>query len=323
MDFPKLSWTKRVEFLEFLRRVKRNLNDEAQNKSCLLYVVLPFEDPYRIFERDSAYTQSLREVADVLILRLHVFDDPMDGPHGPMLPLYPANKSKRLSMDSVVTYMTKKAKIPPEELIVEMGYYGRLYGPDSTLSPLRPLLPLAELMNTVETVRKVDTAALTFYKTVDDTLKYYYEDTTSINIKYRWLNERGLGVVGLYGLGYAHGMDDIRMQEGLWELLAIHFTEPPPRLFFPAIGFLLIFVGSGIILSVILSWQVRYALRERMRSFWFYFSFLLVLILTAWLCIMPLTKVPVLYKIIAIVILLIFPLGRKAIKMAMKARGKV
>lgn len=321
-DFPSVPWQLRREYLEFLQRAKKNLNDETQNKSCLMYVVLPYKDPYQVFMRDSSYTQALREVADVFILRSHLFDsDYGKGHHGPMIPLVPQPnaRDRKLTLDSSLTYYTKEAKIPAKEIVVELPYYGRVYTTDSTMSSSRPLVPLAELMNTVDSKRESDTASFCFYKMID-TVRYYYDDTLSFDLKYKYLQKQGVRGVSLYGLGYGHGMDDTEMQDGLWELIAVHFAEPAPRLFFPGVAFLLIFIGSGIVLSIILHWQVRFGLREQRSRFWFYLSFLVLLCLTVWLCVMPVDKVPVFWKIVALIILLIYPLGRAALKFAKKPK---
>lgn len=316
-DFPKVPWNLRRDYLEFLRRVKKSLNDEEQGKSCLVYVVIPPDDPYQIYARDSVFTKGMRDVSDAFIIRTHNFDKHLGGvQHGPMLPML---WKGQLSLDSMVNYFTDRAKIPPHEIILELPYYGRAYVDDSSLAPRRPLIPLAELMNTIEAPRKIDSLSYCFYKEFDTTT-YYFDDTLSLDFKYHWMRDRGLGGISIYGLGYGHGMDDSEMQDGLWEIVAVNFAEPAPRLFFPAMGFLLCFVGFGIVGSVIWHWQTRFALRAKRKSFWFYLSFLLCLIITVVLLILPVSQVPVIVKFIALIILLVFPLGRKAIKLASKAR---
>lgn len=316
-DFPNVPWNLRRDYLEFLQRVKKSLNDEEQGKSCLVYVVVPPDDPYQIYARDSVFTKGMREVSDAFIVRAHNFDKHLGGSqHGPMFPML---RKGHLSMDSIVNYFTQRARIPSKELILELPYYGRQYVNDSSLSPRRPLIPLAELMNTVDAPRKIDSTSYCFYKE-QDTIRYYFDDTLSLDLKYTWMRDEGLGGISIYGLGYGHGMDDSEMEEGLWEIVAENFAEPAPRLFFPALGFLLCFVGFGIVGSVIFNWQTRFALRAKMKSFWYYFSFMLVLITAIILLILPVSQVPVLWKFIAIILVLIFPLGRKAIKLAMKAR---
>lgn len=316
-DFPSVPWNLRRDYLEFLQRTKKSLNDETQGKSCLIYVVIPADDPYQVYARDSVFTKGMREVADVMIVRAHNFDQHLGGgQHGPLLPML---RKGHLSIDSMVNYYTQRARIPAKELVMELPYYGRQYVDDSTMSPKRPLIPLAELMNTVDAPRKIDSLSYCFYKKLD-TIRYYYDDTLSLQYKYKWLRDRGLGGISIYGMGYGHGMDDSEMEEGLWELVAVNFAEPAPRLFFPAMGFLLCFVGFGIVGSVIWHWQTRFALRARRRSFWFYLGFVLWLIFTVVLLVMPVDKVSVMWKLIALVILLVFPLGRKAFKYLSKAR---
>lgn len=316
MDFPTVPWNLRREYLEFLRRLKKTLNDEEMGKSCLLYVVLPADDIDQMYT-DSIFTMRMREVSDAFIVRMHSFTDSMGpGLKGPMLPM---KMDGHISVDSSVRYYTGPARIPASELILEFPYYGRFAVGPNSLSPQRPLVPMAEIFNSVDAPTKMDTLSFCYRKEVDTTT-YYFEDTLSLDLKYDWLQQEGLGGIGLYGLGYGTGMDDTEMEARMWQVVAEHFAEPAPRMLFPALSYLLFFICIGVVSSVVWHWQVRYALRETKKSFWYYFGLMCCLILAIVLCAFPLEQVSVTWKIIALVIVLIFPLGRKALKLASKAR---
>jgi hypothetical protein len=278
--------------------------------------VLPAEDRYQIYS-DTSFSYGMQQVADGFILRTHQFNkDYGDMRRGPMLPML---WEDHLSIDSIVNYYTQKAKIPAKRLVMEVPYFTKVYVNDSILSPQRPLIAMTEFMNTVGTPREIDSLSYCFYRKVDS-ITYFYDDTLSMEFKYNWMNQRGLGGVSIYGMGYGHGMDDTDMEEGFWELIALNFTEPAPRMLFPALGYLLCFIGGGIVLSVFLHWQVRFGLRAKRRSFWYYVLFLLVLITAVILLVLPVDKVSVTWKLVALVVLLIFPLGKAAIKYFMKVR---
>lgn len=317
MDYPRIPWNLRMDYAGFLARMKKDLDNKEMGKSCLVYAVLPPKDEYLIF-RDSAFAATMRENVDVFIVRAHSFDETLfDGCRGPMAPVtWPG---KVMDLDSAINYYVYTAKIPREKIVIEFPYYGKFYSNDSTLSMRQPLIPLSQILNTVEAPRVLDTLSMCWRRKVDTTY-YFYEDTLSLHVKYSWVERQKLGGIGLYGLGYAHGMDDSDMEEKLWFTVADHFAEASPRLLFPGIGFVLCFIGVGIVSSAVLHWQVRYALRERKKKLWFYLGFLACLILAIVLNVLPLETVPVLWKLISLVILLVFPLGRKAFKFLMMAR---
>lgn len=316
MDFVDIPWVLRRDYLDFYIRIKKALNDEEQGKSCLLYVVLPAEDRYKIYS-DTAFSNGVQRVADGFILRTHQFNTDFGNlRRGPMLPML---HEDHLSIDSIVNYYTKKARIPANRLVMEIPYFSKVYVNDSIISPQRPLISLTECLNTVNTPRKIDSLSYCFYRELDS-MKYFYDDTLSLEFKYNWMNQRGLGGVSLYGMGYGHGLDDTDMEEGFWELIAINFTEPAPRMLFAALGYLLCFIGGGIVLSVIFHWQVRFGLRAKRRSFWYYVLFMSFLITAVILLVLPVDQVSVTVKLIALVVLLVFPLGKAAIKYLTKVR---
>lgn len=318
MDFPSVPWNLRHEYAEFLARLNKDLDNREQGKRCLIYVVLPAYDNYQIY-RDTSFTKKVIANTDLFILRAHTFVDKHEdeGIHGPMMPIAMPGTH---DLDSSVTYYVESGLIPKKQMVIEFPYYGTCWSTKKTKSWIRPLMPLNEILNTKDGARKLDTLSQCWWRNSSadgDTLSYYYEDTLSLNTKYDWVRQNKLGGISIYGLGYGHGMDDAAMQEGLWETVAVHFAEPAPHLLFPAIGFLLCFLAVGIVASVVAHWEVRYSLRERMRSFWYYFALLMLIILAIILNSIP--SVPVIFKLLSVVAILVFPLGRKAMKFARMA----
>jgi hypothetical protein len=317
MDYPNIPWNLRMDYAEFLKRMKKDLDNREVGKSCLVYAVLPPKDDYLIF-RDSTFAATMRENVDLFVVRGHVFDKmPYENNRGPMAPVsWPGDV---MDLDSAINYYVYTAKIPREKIIVEFPYYGKFFSNDSVPGMRQPLVPLAQIFNTVETPRELDTMSMCWRRKVDTTW-YFYEDTLSLHAKYSWVERQKLAGVGLYGLGYASGMDDPRMEEELWFTVSEHFAEPAPRLLFPGIGYFLCFIGIGIISSAVMHWQTRYALRQNKRKLWYYIGFLAVLTLAIVLNVLPLEQVAVLWKLLSLVAVLIFPLGRKALKFLRLAR---
>lgn len=318
VDFPNVAWNHRYDFAEFLTRIKKDLNNKELGKSCLLYLVLPPGEDQYVLYKDSVFASLVKQNVDLFVLRTHSFDaEILPGARGTMMPLdLPGQK---LDIDSVVRYYNRKAHIPLNKITLEVPYYSTAWS-DSSFSGTRPLIPLNELFNTIAVQRSLDIKSLAFKYQVDDTTMYYFQDTLSLGIVYDWVVRNHLGGIGIYGLGYGHGIDNESMEQGLWQIVADNFGEASPRLFFPGVGFLLCFLGAGLVFSVIMNWEVRYALRAKRTKLWYYIALIFFILVAIVLCVLPIEVVPIMWKLISLLILLIFPLGRKAFKYLAFAR---
>jgi hypothetical protein len=318
LDFPKLSWNLRTDYAEFLARLDNDLDNKEAGKGCLIYTVLPPIDENEIYS-DSIFSLEMRKHVDLFVLRAHSFGEKLSPRmRSPMMPIdWP--DPEVVDLDSSINYYVKECKIPRNRLLVEFPYYGTVYLHDTAISRDKPLVPLNEIVNLVDAPRVLDTFSFSWKRTLDTT-SFFYEDTLSLGVKYKWLNKRKLGGIGIYGLGYGHGMDEPEMKEGLWDLIAVNFAQPAPRLLFAGVGFLLLYMAAGVVGSVIFNWQVRYILRAKRGRFWYYASLLFFMLLSAVLCILPVSMISVKIKLISLVVLLIYPLGRKAFKYLKFAR---
>jgi spore germination protein len=312
VDFPNVAWNHRYDFAEFLARIKKDLNNKELGKSCLLYLVLPPGEEQYVLYKDSVFAAKVRQSVDLFVLRTHSFDSPiLPDANGNMMPI--DRPGEMLDVDSVVHYYNKKAKIPLSKITLEVPYYSTVWS-DSGMSGQRPMIPVNEMFNTVVSPRLLDTMSMAFKYKLDDTTIYYYQDTLSLNIFYDWVVRNKLGGIGIYGLGYGQGIDNASMEDGLWQIIASNFGEPAPRLLFPGVGFLLCFFGVGLVVSVVNNWEVRYALRAKRTKLWYYIALLFFILFAVVMCALPIEVVPIMWKLISLAILLIFPLGRKAFR---------
>lgn len=319
VDFPNVAWNQRKDFAEFLARIKKDLDNRALGKTCLLYLVLPADDNYSVlYGKDSLFAAKVRQSVDLFVLRAHRFDDTsiVSDAKGPMIPI--DRPGDLVDVDSLVSYYNKKAKIPLNRIAVEIPYYATVRT-DSGFNGMRPMVPINEVFNTIKGERLLDTLSLSFFYK-NEGLSYFLQDTLSLKIAYEWIVGKKMAGVGLYGLGYGHGIDDPMIEEGLWQVVADNFAEPAPRLLFPGVGFLLCFFGVGVVTSVVVNWEVRFALREKRSRLWYYAALLFFIIFAVVMCALPVSVVPVFWKLISLIILLIFPLGRKAFKFFAAAR---
>lgn len=318
LDFPKLSWNLRNDYAEFLARLDNDLDNKEAGKGCLIYTVLPPIDENEIYS-DSLFSLEVRKHVDLFVLRAHTFGEKMSPrQRSPMIPTDWPDPTV-IDLDSSINYYVKECKIPRNRLLVEVPYYGTVYLHDTVISHDKPLIPLNEIINLVDAPNVLDTFSFSWKRTLDTT-SYFFEDTLSLSLKYSWLNRNKLGGVSLYGLGYGHGMDEPKIKETLWDLISSNFGQPAPRLLFPGVGFLLLYMATGVVGSVIFNWQVRYILRAKRSRFWFYASLVFFMLVAAVLCILPVQIISVKIKLISLVVLLIYPLGRKAFKFLKFAR---
>jgi hypothetical protein len=311
VDFPNVSWNHRYDFAEFLARIKKDLDNKEIGKSCLLYLVLPPGEEQYVLYKDSLFAAKVRQSVDLFVVRAHGFDaNVFEDANGSMIPL--DRPGDLMDLDSVISYYNTKAKIPLNRMTIEVPYYCTVRT-DSGMYGHRPLIPLNEMFNTIAAPRLLDTMSMSFKYKID-TLSYFFQDTLSLNLAYDWAVRRKLAGIGIYGLGYGHGIDNPQIEEGLWQVVADNFGEPAPRLFFPGIGFLLCFFGVGVVASVVVNWEVRYALREKRTKLWYYAALLFFILLAVVMCALPVSVIPIFWKLVSLIILLIFPLGRKALK---------
>lgn len=315
LDFPTVPWNLRGQYAEFLNRINNDLDNKEAGKGCLIYAVLPPLDEFEMYS-DSVFSRELRKNVDLFVLRAHGFGKKLHPKmRGPMMPMdWPGI----VDLDSVIKYYVQECKIPKNRIVVEFPYYGTVMVHDTIPAREKPLIPLNEIINLIDAPRKLDTFSLCWERKIDTT-SYLYEDSLSLDVKYRWVAKERLAGVGMYGLGYGHGMDEPLMKEKLWENVAVHFAQPAPRLLFPGVAFLLCFLALGIVGSVINHWQVRYILRAKRGRFWYYLGLLFFTIVAIVLCALPVTVVSVKWKLISVAVLLIFPLGKKAFKFIKKA----
>ena len=106
------------------------------------------------------------------------------------------------------------------------------------------------------------------YETAFDELEQSrsFDDTESLQQKYNWVKDRGLGGVAVFGMGnYAK-----KGREKPWEAIGNTFSADPPQTVYPALAFLLMFFGFGIFVSVVQYWQVRNEIARKRRHQWFY-----------------------------------------------------
>ncbi|MDX2286878.1 MAG: glycoside hydrolase family 18 protein [Bacteroidia bacterium] len=144
--------------------------------------------------------------------------------------------------------------------------------------PVRPQIPLDEVKARKPSYFPGEEGVS--YVTRDG-YAYVYDDGATLRRKYAWLRQAGAGGASIYGLGYN------TIDEGPWRAVSGAFASAPPRLIYPSLGFLLLFIAGGIIGSVIRFWQVRNVIAKRRAHQWYYGLALMAVVIVFAICITP------------------------------------
>ncbi|GAB4411186.1 MAG: hypothetical protein OHK0039_16140 [Bacteroidia bacterium] len=169
----------------------------------------------------------------------------------------------------------------PRLLVVELPFYGLAWtagpGRQYRLRTYRQRLPFADIP-AGKRVYDPDSNYVVVSDRSGETF-YTYDDARTLAHKYRWVKSSGLGGISILGPGYyAEGSES-------WEVLAGVFGANPPRLVYPALAFLLLFLGGGIVFSVIQYWEVRNEIARKRSHQWFY-GLALLMVGVVFLCCM-------------------------------------
>lgn len=320
LDFQNIPQRDWKNYPKFIQRMRLALHKPDQDKEALFYLVAPLFPTKEDWYRDSTVFKRAASFADKVILRAHSFGD-FPSKWGPVAPLTAdTTEGWDFGVDMALSQYIDTLGIPSNKIVVEFPYYGVNWYDSTQLSHHMPLMPSSQmLLMAADTPRIYPDSAGAFFELGDSTL--VFEDTTTLDWKYNYMNKRGVAGIGIYGIGYAYGFSPV-YEEKLWEIIGSNFGERPPRLFFPGVAFLEFFFVVGIFWAAIREWKVRFALNKRRGRLWFYILIVALLGLSITLCLYPIEKVTFFWKMLGIVAVIIVVLGMKVGKLIFKMGSK-
>ncbi|MCB9233179.1 MAG: hypothetical protein H6581_16100 [Bacteroidia bacterium] len=313
LDFQNIPPQFSRDYAEFISRLRAGITNEVEGEKCLIYLVLPLKDENYFFDNEFV-TKKIRRNVDYYILRGHNYDRILEGEKpGPLVNLHDVKDtipSRGWDVDSAIHYYSKKSKFPKDSMVVELPFYGRNWKRDSSsMADIRPLRPMSEIFNLIENnpiAYDADSSGAFF--ALGDTI-FWYEDTLTLSRKYDYVKEHGLAGAGIYGLGYGYVLDEAYRNK-MWDKIAEKFGETPPRLFFPGLSFFITFLVFAVFWSAISYWEVRYALRAKKSKLWYWILMVVIMIAAIILLYFPLDAVPLKFKLLILLLLVLLPFGR-------------
>ncbi len=196
----------------FLRHLADRFHQEIPGSE--VSIALPAVDWYDVFDV-AAYNDFL----DYCVMMGYEYHWTGSAYAGPVAPLFCGTTWSSWCVDrSVSTYLAKGLR--PEKLWLGVPYYGREWPVADTIPPAK-----ATGSGTAYTYEQIvkhrlkeaswhwDESSMTPYYNRSAQLQGWYDDTMSLRLKYRYAQQRRLGGIGIWALGY----DGDRPE--LWELL--------------------------------------------------------------------------------------------------------
>jgi len=248
IDFENLPQNTGKKYMSFLEE----LNYDFPNHTLILK--LPAKDKNKNFSTE--VLTGLKGIIDRFIVKAYEFQEGKSPE--PIAPISKINSCIQGYND---------LGIPFESMLLEIPYYGWVWE-GNNLDEVRPFLAHDTLMSLSnrEYIRAETEDGVYFER---EGKSYWFDDEETLAKKYRDIVlAKKLGGIHIRGLGYH--MYKPTSKNSLWYPIDKAFGLNPPKLVYPAIAFLLMFVVAGIVLSVVWYWKVRNELAKNRWQFAFY-----------------------------------------------------
>ncbi len=223
IDFENVPKRQRDDLTNFIDDLEQRLHKE--NEDYMVTLAVYAVDVNEVFD-----IQHLNPVVDLFVIMGYDFHGSW-GNAGPVAPLESGKIWWKYNLETAVSHYLDRGA-PKKKLLLGLPYYGGQWiTPDLTI----PSTGKDQYQGAV-TYRKLREDSLTYALKQLDTIsksgyaayldavtyrQYWFEDDTSLSIKYDYVLEQGIGGIGVWALGYDHGYDD------LWMLMAEKFAGEP------------------------------------------------------------------------------------------------
>lgn len=226
IDFEGIRAKDKEELNNFIIDLSTSL--KIENSNYKVTVAIP------AFDFNSVYNISDIEAhVDVFVIMGYEFHGVRSKTAGPIAPLTSGNRWSPLNLEkSVDEYLV--AGITPHKLVLALPYYGVEWQTYDLKFPSKA--KSFERYHTYRNIKKItknyscviDEPSLSKYYAYRDFNNNYrqiwFDDSTTLSMKYDWVKEKKIGGVGIWALGYDNGHDE------LWKLLAKKFAYSDEQL---------------------------------------------------------------------------------------------
>ncbi len=220
IDFEAINDSDKEALNNFLIDLSTSLKSE--NNDYLVTVAVPAIDFKGLYE-----IASIHPYIDLFVVMGYEFHGSHSKSAGPIAPLASGNKWMPINLQrSVDEYLV--AGVPPKKLILALPYYGVEWQTydlkfPSKVKHFEGFHTYRYIKNKVGNYNCIveDDSQSKYYAYRDSKNNYrqiWFEDSTTLGVKYDWVKEKNIGGVGIWALGYDNGYTE------LWELLGRKFA---------------------------------------------------------------------------------------------------
>ncbi|WP_027393663.1 glycosyl hydrolase family 18 protein [Aquimarina latercula] len=223
IDFEGVSKEDKENYTNFIIEISKSLKQDNPNYMISLCL-------YAIDWNDVFDIQAIDPYIDFYTLMGYDYYGSFSKTTGPVTPF----KTSQLfgnGLETSVDYYNKKG-ILLSKLIIGLPYYGaEWYTNSSEIGAIVNKFKSHPRYHTIKNIYmdslkipvQFDKKSSSSYLIIEDSSKKYrqlfFEDTTSLSIKYDWIKSNKIGGVGIWALGYDDGYTE------LWDLLNEKFSE--------------------------------------------------------------------------------------------------
>ncbi len=227
IDFEGMGASDKVPFTSFITNLNAALN--SANPNYQLSVCVYAVDWSGVFD-----IPNLNSQVDFYTLMGYDYYYAGSAQAGPTAPLYNFITGFNYTLSKSITYYLKQG-VPQNKLILGLPYYGREWEvatntvPANTTGAFNASRTLAYINNTPATYTNTNKfwegncySPYYQYLSGGNNRQCFIDDVYSLGRKYDMVNQRGLGGIGIWALGYDDGMSNF------WTLLQNKFSNCAP-----------------------------------------------------------------------------------------------
>lgn len=227
IDFEGMGSSDKVPFTTFMTNLNNALN--AANPNYKLSVCL-----YAVDWSTAFNMPALNSIVDDFTIMGYAYYYSGSGQAGPSDPLYNFQTSYNYTLSKTITYYIK-AGATPSKLLLGLPYYGQEWEvtsnslPATTTGNFSSSRTLSYINNNPTPYSAVNkswdgTSYTPYYSYLSSSVwrQCFIDDVYSLGRRYDMVNQRGLGGIAIWALGYDAGMTSY------WTLLQNKFTDCAP-----------------------------------------------------------------------------------------------
>lgn len=227
IDFEGMGSTDKVPFTNFIANLNAALN--AANPNYQLSICLYAVDWSAVFDMPALNNQ-----ADFFTIMGYDYYYSGSATAGPTAPLYNFQPTYNYTLPKSITYYIKQGA-PASKLLLGLPYYGREWetttnlAPSATTGSFTSSRTLAYINNNPTTyttsIKKWEGNCYSpwyVYQFSGAWRQCWIDDIYSMGRKFDLVNQRGLGGIGIWALGYDNGMSSY------WNLIQDKFSDCAP-----------------------------------------------------------------------------------------------